>query len=294
MTEHQLTALHGSSPLGFLAGLGAVAAALRRRELGEVRLAWGIQPPHHARLWSAAADPDGLAQAVFKGLTDRSTLTPESVTGTKSFKELTLAGCRAQFDKLDADEAALLAAMVSDVTTRETPLRGPLVMTGGPQDFTGEVSKLRAEVREAGTASIANALFGPWQYVDGHPLGFDPLMERQHAYLGSKPERDSRRVPGAVLLATTALAFLPLFPADCRGGVSNVLFPDRGWEVMSWPLWEDALPLAGVASVLGCAGRAAAAAALPAGVFALFGAERKEVKTAGGSYPVLRPGRRLR
>jgi hypothetical protein len=224
---------------------------------------------------------------------DKAGPTPEGVTGTKAFKDLTLQLCRSQFDKLPANSAALLAAMVSDATAEDPPVRGAFVMTGGPQDFTAEVAKLRAAVRAAGSDAVEDAIFGPWQYQEGHPLGFDPLMERQHGYLGAKPERDSRRVPGAVLLAVTALELLPLYPAEARGGIANACFRDRYWQTMTWPLWSPPLALRAVESLLAVR-RLISQDGLPSeGIFAEFGAERKEVKTAGGSYPVLRPGRRM-
>src|ERR1019366_8227588 len=205
MTEHTLNALHGSNPLGFLAGLGTLVLASRKAGPEEARLAWHAAPPHAARLWCREPDPSALAAALFAALMDKAGPTPESVTGTRAFKDLTLQLCHSHFDKLSADGASLLAAMVSDATAEDPPVRGALVMTGGPQDFPAEVTKLRAAVWAAGPAAIQTAIFGPWEYEEGHPLGFDPLMERQHGYLGAKPERDSRRVPGAVLLGIAAL-----------------------------------------------------------------------------------------
>ena len=293
MTEHTLSALHGSNPLGFLAGLGTLVLASRKASPEEPRLAWHATPPHAARLWCREPDAPALAAALFAALMDKADPTPESVTGTKAFKDLTLQLCRSQFDKLSFDSAAFLAAMVSDATAEDSPVRGPLVMTGGPQDFTAEVAKLRAAVRAAGPTAIQIAIFGPWQYDEGHPLGFDPLMERQHGYLGAKPERDSRRVPGAVLLGVTALKLLPLYPTEARGGIANACFRDRQWETMTWPLWSPPLALRAVESLLAVK-RATSQNGLPSeGIFAEFGAERKEVKTAGGSYPILRPGRRM-
>lgn len=293
MTEHTLNALHGSNPLGFLAGLGTLVLASRNSGPEQPRLAWHAAPPHAARLWCREPDPDVLAAALFAALMDKAGPTPEAVTGTKAFKDLTLLLCRSQFDKLPADSATLLAAMASDATAEDPPVRGALVMTGGPQDFTAEVAKLRAAVRAAGPLAIQTAIFGPWQYEEGHPLGFDPLMERQHGYLGAKPERDSRRVPGAVLLGVTALELLPLYPAEARGGIANACFRDRQWQTMTWPLWSPPLALRAVESLLAVR-RLKSQNALPTeGIFAEFGAERKEVKTAGGSYPVLRPGRRM-
>jgi hypothetical protein len=293
MTEHTLNALHGSNPLGFLAGLGTLVLASRKAGPEEGRLAWHAAPPHAARLWCREPDPSALAAALFAALMDKAGPTPERVTGTKAFKDLTLQLCRSQFEKLPADSATLLAAMVSDATAKDRPVCGPLVMTGGPQDFTAEVAKLRAAVRTAGPAAIHTAIFGPWQYEEGHPLGFDPLMERQHGYLGAKPERDSRRVPGVILLAVTALELLPLYPAEARGGIANACFRDRRWQTMTWPLWSPPLAPRAVESLLAVR-RARSQDALPSeGIFAEFGAERKEVKTAGGSYPILRPGRRM-
>jgi len=293
MTEHTLNALHGGNPLGFLAGLGTLVLASRKPDGGQPRLAWHTAPPHAARLWCREPDPPAVATALFTALVDKSAPAPERVIGAKSFKDLTLELCRSQFDKLATDRATVLAAMVSDATTEDRPARGPLVMTGGPQDFTAEVAKLRAAVEAAGPAAIHTAVFGPWQYEDGHPLGFDPLMERQHGYLGAKPERDSRRVPGAVLLAVTGLSLLPLYPAETRAGIASACFRDRHWQTMTWPLWNAPLAREAVGSLLAIRRTHRQDPVLNQGILAEFGAERKEVRTAGGSYPVLRPGRRI-
>ncbi len=147
-------------------------------------------------------------------------------------------------------------------------------------------------MKAAGTACVRTALFGPWQYDDGHSLGFDPLMERQHAFLGAKPERDSRRVPGAVLLAITALELVPLYPVYGRNGIANCLFRDGKWQQMSWPLWDTPLAVEAVGSLLTVSRVKGDRSLMLEIITAEFGSERKEVRTAGGSYPVLRQARR--
>jgi hypothetical protein len=294
MTEHTLNALHGSSPLGFLAGLGTLVLASRQSGPGQPRLAWHAAPPHAARLWCPEPDQAALAAALFTALMNKAGPTPEGVTGTRSFKDLTLQLCRSQFDKLPADGATLLAAMVSDATAKDRPVCGPLVMMGGDQNFTVKVGELRAAVSAVGPAAIQTAIFGPWQYEKGHPLGFDPLLERQHGYLGTKPvPANNRRVPGAVLLGITALELLPLYPAEARGGIANACFRDRQWQTMTWPLWSPPLALRVVESLLAVR-RMKSQNALPSeGIFAEFGAERKEVEAGPTRYPILRPGRRM-
>src|ERR1019366_9741954 len=141
MTEHTLNALQGSNPLGFLTGLGTLVLASRKPGPEQPRLAWHAAPPHAARLWCLEPDPPALAAALFAALMDKAGPIPEGVTGTKAFKDLTLLLCRSQFDTLPANGAALLAAMASDATAEDRCIRGPLVMTGGPQDFTAEVAK---------------------------------------------------------------------------------------------------------------------------------------------------------
>src|SRR5205809_865796 len=98
MTEHRLNALRGNNPLGFLAGLGALVVATRR-ESEDPRLAWASAPPHPARLWASTPSQESLVKAIFKELTERSHLTPEKVTRTPRFKDLTVPGCRKQFEK---------------------------------------------------------------------------------------------------------------------------------------------------------------------------------------------------
>src|ERR1039458_9722673 len=105
MTEHTLKALQGSNPLGFLAGLGTLVLASRKFGPAQPRLAWHAAPPHAAWLWCPEPDPVALAAALFAALMDKASPTPESVTGTRAFKDLTLLLCRSQLDKLPADGA---------------------------------------------------------------------------------------------------------------------------------------------------------------------------------------------
>ena len=237
----------------------------------EPHLAWHATPPHAARLWCREPDPEVLAAALFAALMDKAGPTPESVTGTKSFKDLTLQLCRASLTSCHL--TAPPGRYASDPTAKDRPVSGALAMTGGPQDFTAEVAKLRAAVKTAGPAAI-RPQSRPRQYEEGHPLGFDPLMERQHGYLGAKPERDSRRVPGAVLLAVTALRTSSSLSRRGARRHRQCLLPrpplaDHDVAPLTPPLALRAVESLAVS-------RATSQNALPSeGIFAEFGAERK-------------------
>jgi hypothetical protein len=125
-------------------------------------------------------------------------------------------------------------------------------------------------------------------------MGFDPLMEKRHAYLAEKPDSDTaERVPAALLLAVTALAALPLFPTAGRRGFTNALCKDSRWQCICWPLWSAPLALPAAISLLGTFSPEAPPAARLSGAAAAYSSERGAVKSAAGTYYVLRPGRRL-
>jgi hypothetical protein len=291
-TRHRLDALHGENPLAFLAALGALTL-LSRNSTQPPRLAWAAEPPHTAALETPNATPEELVADLFQALTATDAPTPQAAVGPRKLKELTLDQYRAQMAALDDLTAGLLAGMCSDATNGEKPERGPLIMTSGPQDFPASVGQARAALGRAGAGRVAEALFGPWAYVDGHPLGFDPLMEKRHAYLAAKPERDAQHVPAALVLAATALASLPLYPTAGRRGFTNVLCKDGRWSRITWPLWETPLTLPEAASVLAGFDPMVPRREQSTGLAAAYAAERGGVETAGGVYYVLRAGRRL-
>jgi hypothetical protein len=230
---------------------------------------------------------------LFAVLTAPDAPSPREAVGQRKLKELTTAEYRRRMRQLDGFRAGLLAGMCSDVTAGENPERGPLVMTCGQQDFPKAIAETLATVKKAGASCVATALFGPWEYVTGHPLGFDPAMERRHAYLARKPERDAEHVPAALLLAVSALALLPLFPCGSFKRFSNGVFKEPRWERMAWPLWGQPAPLPVVGSLVstfrGDQGRDGRSGSL----VAAYVSERSGVETAAATYYVLRAGRRL-
>lgn len=289
-TTHRLDALHGDNPLGFLAALGALVTLSRREANPPPRLAWEAVPPHRALLSATTPTPDGLAEELFIALTVPEAPTPRHAVGPRRLKELTLVEYRQQMRQSDESVCHLLAGLCSDVTDKETVRSSPLVMMGGPQDYPSKVKETQDKLAKDGASRLANALFGPWEYVAGHPLGFDPLMERSHAYLAEKPGRDnSVMVPGAVLLAAAALAALPLFPVARRSGCTNALFKDWQADGMLWPVWDRPLSLPAVVTLLSVF---RPAVRWP-GVAAAYACGRVAAGKEASGYYVLRAGRRL-
>jgi hypothetical protein len=291
-SEHRLEALRGDNPMGFLAAVGALALLSQGQKDEPPRLAWEPLPPHPALLTAAASTTAALAKELFAALTAPEAPSLREAVGKRKLKELTTAEYRQRMRQLDGFRAGLLAGMCSDVTARENPERGPLVMTSGPQDFPKIIEDTVATVKKAGALCVATALFGPWDYVAGHPLGFDPAMERRHAYLAEKPKRDAEHVPGALLLAVSALVLLPLFPCSSPERFSNAVFKGCGWDSMVWPLWKQPVPLPVVGSLLTAFSSDKNTA--PGRFVAAYQSERSGIKREGRTYyHVLRAGRRF-
>ncbi len=292
-TQHRLGALHGENPLGFLAGVGALALLSQRQRAEPPRLAWEPQPPHPALLTAAPSAAAALAEELFSALTAPDAPSPRQAVGERKLKELTTGEYRQRMRQLDGSCVGLLAGMCSDVTAGENPERGPLVMTSGPQDFPKAVADTLATVRRAGAPCVAAALFGPWEYVTGHPLGFDPAMERRHAYMAKKPVSDAEHVPAALLLAVSALALLPLFPCGSFRRFSNCVFNGGRWDRMAWPLWGRPMPLPVIGSLISTFRADPGPDGRSATLMAAYASERSGIETAAGTYYVLRAGRRL-
>ncbi len=87
-THHRLEALHGQSPLGFLAALGTLALLSRTQGKGVPKLAWEPLPPHSALLTTSAATPEALTEELFLVLTGPDGLSPLKAIGGGKLREL--------------------------------------------------------------------------------------------------------------------------------------------------------------------------------------------------------------
>jgi hypothetical protein len=116
---------------------------------------------------------------------------------------------------------------------------------GRPAKRGEDAATIQREIENA----FARALFGPWHREDRlHSLGWDPSTEALYALLATAPGDEkpfSER--GAVWLAFEALPLFPSFPIGNR--LQTRSFDNRS-ESFSWPIWQPAISVNTLASLL--------------------------------------------
>jgi len=118
-----------------------------------------------------------------------------------------------------------------------------LCMTSGQMKFLKEIRAVTSKLAQApqlGETPLAKrvetALLGPWHYADAqHSLGWDPTNE---------PVRE------LVYLAAEALSLFPVFTRFGRLRTTGFHLDERRQSWFHWPIWESALSLRSVRSLL--------------------------------------------
>jgi hypothetical protein len=201
--------------------------------------------------------------------------------------------------------AEFLAAYACEVQEPDSEQLEPTAffMTSGRQEFPEEARKLAERLaagrRQKSPADMfREALFGPWRYDDPqHSLGWDPATERLHALRAESPTgEEPQGVSAAVWLAFEALPLFPCFRSE--GRLTTTGFPTFAstgrWRIayLTWPIWEDPLPLRTIRSLLSlgelCQERPPVKELRARGIQTVFRSERYKVRTQGGYY-ILRP-----
>jgi hypothetical protein len=120
---------------------------------------------------------------------------------------------------------------------------------GGQQSFLGSIRELATIT---GRNHIRLSLFCRWEYSDSRPsMRWDPADYRPHALRANDPSGDPiRTMRGANRLAVEALPLFPTAPESRR--LRTLGFKDRDRETeVTWPIWNEALDLRTLASLLG-------------------------------------------
>jgi hypothetical protein len=205
--------------------------------------------------------------------------------------------------------ADFLAAFACEVQVDENGQVSPshFYMTSGQQRFLKEARDVASSLvkgikvgrrKKSPAEMFQEALFGPWKYEDPqHSLGLDPSTECLHALRARSPSADPNPgVTGAIWLALEALPLFPCFWSQGRlvttgfhaGGSTS---RDRV-TYLTWPVWECAVPLDTVRSLLSLLALAAeeppARELRACGIRQVFRSERYKLKTKGAYY-ILRP-----
>lgn len=259
-TRMLLTGLDGSNPLAFLAALGTLRVLTRAWPERDVRLGWesrgGRWTPFLQFTNSAspedvvaALDPALRAMAGHKAFTfaDDLKLSADKFT---SFSRQAGAAARNSGDPVAAEFAAAFACELQtdkDGNILDTAFR---TMSGaGHQHFL----KFMAELARLTTKEqIAAVLFLPWRYDEQKlSMRWDPADDRRYALRWADPSGDViRTVRGANRLAIEALPLFPVAPVGSDLETTGFGSPHGRGAFWTWPIWEPALPLDTVRTVL--------------------------------------------
>ncbi len=257
MSEHILTGLDGTNPLGFLAALGALDVLG-----GEARLTWRDLDAWRPAILGAASDPvdavmDDLAtwadepvialeygKAKDEGRRARDLKPPPGVY--RAFLER-LVGDASASTRRSVDFAAAFAtdvAVDNGGNTKPTALH----FTAGQQEFLDMVRKLAGGVTRD---DVRDALYGPWRYERPLPvLQWDATASRDYALRAGDPAKEKKTgVPGADWLAFRGLRFIGVVP---RGDRILTTGCSGEWKTgrFRWPLWTVPLGPGTVTSLL--------------------------------------------
>lgn len=259
MTGVHLPPLIARSPLGFLAGLGALDVADRQAPECRPRLSWteGLLP--HAVIDGPASIEQlvGWVEADLEGWR-RSTLlswpSPEHPEPDLKPEPAALHGwIGAMAEELTPDDRAdsdLLVALMAEgaIAGKGNSKPTHLHFTAGQQLFLDMVREIRARMTRD---DLMEALQGPWRDESTYPvLGWDVRGERIHALRGFAPSGEKRTgTPGADWLAFLGLRY---FPVAVRGEALLTSGCDREWKRgrFRWPVWPMPLTAPVVRSLL--------------------------------------------
>ena len=275
MNAVKLTGLDGSSPLAFLAALGAlrILDERARHAGGDIpRLAWADEGCWIPSLLGSASIDDVIG-AILEDLPrwrdepafcfaynrDGERVLPDAPGAIRDLKpdpkvmrafldEIALAASRGA-----SRSARHGAAYGTDVATDNSGKTKPsaLHFTAGNQTFLGAVAEIHDRVTPE---DFHEALVGPWSRSSPlKTLGWDPMgafNARMYALRASNPSKENRPcVPGAEWLAFVGLSFFPTVP--CRAEVLTTCV-SGGWKdaALTWPLWTVAATVRTIESLL--------------------------------------------
>ena len=253
-----LNGLDGSNPLGFLAAVGTLRTVASVESEANWRMKWVALDGSWFPVLSAtgAVSRRELIELLFASL--RRDATPEfefaknlNVTPAEFGKVARNAQCRASNgDRRYADFVASFGCELfmarNGKSIQDTDLR---TMSGtGHQHFLGTMRQLVVQT-EAG--DLLRSLFEIWDYADDKlGLRWDPEEDRRYALRWDNPSGDATKtMRGANRLAVEALPLLPTVPGNLGLETTGLSRVDKA-VLFTWPIWEGALSLEVVRSLL--------------------------------------------
>jgi len=250
VTGVALPALAGSSPLGFLAALGALSVADRSKPERHSALRWTEALVPSAVL----TGPESIYELLDWAIADLERWLGSALLGLPAADikppPLVLHDWLRVLSERERRETDLFAALLAEGAQAGNNASKPthLHFTAGQQQFLAMVRTLAQHVdRDA----LEEALRGPWRYESTLPtLGWDVRGERVYALRGFDPSKEKRNgVPGADWLAFLGLTFLPVFARDGKL-VTTGCEPDWKSGSFVWPIWDVPLSPMAIRSLL--------------------------------------------
>lgn len=239
-----LNALHGHTPIGFMAALGLLR----------------IAPPGTQLSWHPTTQMAQLQGPSREALLDHLL---QHMTGRSTSPELLLADdvrkfgadrFRAAYEQADEAEASWLRAWWREDGKDGNTTPTDLCLTGGPQrmiKMARELAQALDPGRKKGAdkfvrVKFEEALFGPWRYEDDYASwGWDPATYRPGALTAAAPAgMKMEGVAGAYWLAWESQ---PLFP--CIHGMGTLGFESRP-RAWTWATWAEPLDLHAVRALM--------------------------------------------
>jgi hypothetical protein len=261
-TQICLSALSGSSLLGFMASLGAFRTLAELPDVADLQMTWTPTGNSYAPVLGSSVlpDRDGLLAKLHAALATFSghysiTIHKDLKIGRDVFRGLSQRAANDFLAGTDVLAAAMTAAFGCDAVSNndgqieDTAFR---TMSGaGHQHFLEFMDVL---ARETTVDHLREALFGPWLYRDPGPsMRWDSEDDRRYALRWHDPSTDPvRTVRGANRLAIASLPLFPVVPVS-GGAIATTGFSGHGSRdtFITWPIWTGWLVLDAVRSMLG-------------------------------------------
>lgn len=240
----ELTALHGHTPIGFMAALGL----LRILPIG-TRLSWN-RTTQVAELHGLQRE--SLLEHLMQHMDGRSTSAELKLAD--DVRKFSVEAFRSAYEQADESQAYWMRAWWREDGKDGNATPTDLCLTGGPQrmiKMARELARALDPTRKKGAKQFTQtkfeeALFGPWRYEDDFASwGWDPATFRPGALTSSAPA--TMKMEGVAAAYWLAWESQPMFPCIHGQGTLGFESRPRAW---TWATWAEPLDLHAVRALL--------------------------------------------
>ncbi len=270
MSELHFPGLSASNMLGYLAALGLLRASTLAWPSAHFKMRWELSEGIWSPILSSgsAFDKTGFSKKLAEFLKNAGQLSALNMTDDLTLtieefreKQMKIVDVANQEQREDADFISALGSDVVQSTLNGKPT-GQIADTAfrtmsgaGHQHFLGT---MRTFITDTTPRHLEKALFETWDYGDPlekHSMRWDPMDDIRYALRWDNPSGDRQRKSSGSMWGANRLAIeaLPLFPVvSVRHKLETRGFyePRKGRAIFSWPVWEPAIGLDCIRSLL--------------------------------------------